>query len=146
MHHRLHNAFLLVILTSLCLACPTVHAETGILVVHVADLQGRPVRGVWIGVTEDGSGNAETDLAGKARIRLGHNTQQESWVSLQIVASPSGTDLGIVQPWNGQKVKVPKFQSDEVIEVVVMNSRDLTAMRNSTISVKRPNVPRKTNK
>jgi hypothetical protein len=126
-------------------------AESGILVVHVQDTQGHPIERLIIGVNEDG-GFGETDFAGKARIKLGPNTQEGNWVSLQIVKSPPGTDLGIVQPWNSQKVKVPKFQSDENIEVVVMNSRDLAAMRNSAISVtltakiKKANVPRNANK
>ena len=145
------NALHAIILASLCLACSIARAEYGYLVVHVADAQGHPVEGVLIGVTEDG-GYAATDAAGKARIKLGSNTLQGYLVSLQIVKSPPGTDLGIVEPWNNHKVKVPQFQSDEVVEMVVMNSRDLASMRNSTISVtliakiKKPNASRNANK
>jgi hypothetical protein len=154
MQRALRNALLIIfIVASLCLACPIAWAESGILVVHVADPQGHPVVGLVIGVIEDG-GYAKTDFQGKARIRLGSNTQEDSLVSLQIVACPPGTDLGIANPWNGQKVPVPSFKSDRSVEVVVMNSRDLAAMRNTTISVtltakikiKKPNVPKKTNK
>jgi hypothetical protein len=147
-----HNALLLITLTSLCLACPIACAESGILVVHVADTQGHPIPGVVIGVNEDG-GYAKTDFAGKARIRLGSNTQEDSLVSLQIVKSPPGTDLGMINPWNGQKVAVPSFKSDRSVEVVLMNSRELKeVLKHGTVQVsltatfRKADVPRTTNK
>jgi hypothetical protein len=48
MQRPLPNALLLILLTSLCLACPIARAETGFLVVHVKDVQRRPIIGLLI--------------------------------------------------------------------------------------------------
>src|ERR1035438_1535212 len=110
MQRPLRNAPLLIILTSLCLACPIAWAETGILVVNVEDVKGNPVLGLEIGVKGDG-GSAVTDKNGKARIKLAPQTKENSLVSLQVVKSPPGRDLAMVSPWD-HWVRVPPFENE----------------------------------
>ena len=57
------NALLPILLTLLCLACPIAWAETGILVLHVKDVQQHPVAGVQIGVEGDGGSAPPTPRA-----------------------------------------------------------------------------------
>ena len=64
-------------------------SEAGILVVHVKDVQRRPIVGVQIGVEGDG-GSAITGDDGKARISLAKETTEKTWASLQILKSPPG--------------------------------------------------------
>src|SRR5271165_4429259 len=92
------NALLLIIIASLCLACQIARAETGILVLHVKDVQQHPVAGLQIGVEGDG-GSGTTDPKGKARIKLAPQTTVKGWVSLQIERSPPGKDWVMVSPW-----------------------------------------------
>src|SRR5271157_4312954 len=104
------NALLLILLTSLCLACPIAWAETRFLVVHVEDVHGDTVVGVEIGVKGDG-GSDTTKRDGRARIVLAPQTKEMSLVSLQIVKSPPGQDLVILSPWEHQ-VRVPPFENE----------------------------------
>ncbi len=62
---RLHFALLLGAL--LCGASGVLWAESGVLVVHVEDVQRHPISGVQIGIEGDG-GSAFTGDDGKARI------------------------------------------------------------------------------
>jgi len=141
------NALLLIILTSLCLARPIAWAETGILVVHVKDVQRHPVAGLEIAVEGDG-GSAVTDSRGKARIRLAPQTKEKSLVSLQIVKSPSGQDLVMVSPWD-YRAPVPSFEneSENFVEVVVVQRGDRAALENGTVlraavsQINKANVP-----
>ncbi len=127
------NAPLLITLASLCLACPIARAETGILVLHVEDKDGRPVVGLEIGVKGDG-GSAITDRKGQARVPLAPQTKENSSVSLLIVKPPAGRDLVMVSPWDSQ-ARVPPFQNESgnFVGVVVVQRGDLEALKSGTV-------------
>src|SRR5271167_3357155 len=134
MHRPLRNALLLIIiLASLCLACPAAWAETGILVLHVKDVQQHPVAGLQIGVEGDG-GSGTTDPKGKARIKLAPQTTVKGWVSLQIERSPPGKDWVMVSPWE-RRTLVPSFEneSENFVEVVVVQRGDRAALESGTV-------------
>src|SRR5271165_6198681 len=109
------NALLPIILASLCLACPIAWAETDFLVLHVKDVQRRPIIGLQIQeIPVQGESEARwavTDEHGKARIRLAPQTTENSWVSLQILKSPPGANLMMVSPWD-YKERVPSFENE----------------------------------
>jgi hypothetical protein len=89
MHRARKLDFGLLLASLFCAMSAVAGAESGILVVHVKDVQRHPISGVQIGVEGDG-GLAITGDDGKARITLAKNTKEKSWVSLQIVKSPPG--------------------------------------------------------
>ena len=124
--------FALLLSTLLCLTSSPVSAEAGILVVHVKDVQRRPIKGVQIGVEGDG-GSSTTGDDGKARIPLAKQSKQKSWVSLQILRSPQGKDFMIVSPWD-YKTLVPPFEneSENFVEVVVVQRGDRAALESGT--------------
>ena len=74
-------------------------AESGVLVVHVEDVQRHPISGVQIGVEGDG-GSSITKDDGKARIPLAKETKEKSWISLQILRSPLPKDFVMLSPWD----------------------------------------------
>ena len=92
---RLNFALLTCLL--LCAASGVLWAESGVLVVHVEDVQRHPIGGVQIGTEGDG-GSAITGDDGKARIPLARQTKEKSWVSLQILKSPPRKDFVMVSP------------------------------------------------
>ncbi len=112
----------------LCAASGALWAESGVLVVHVEDVQGHPISGVQIGTKGDG-GTAFTGDDGKARIRLAKQTKAGSWVSLQILKSPPGKDFVMNSPWDS-RVLVPSFEneSENFIPITVMRRGDRTAL------------------
>jgi len=117
----------------LCVTCGVLWAEAGVLVVHVEDVQQRPIAGVQIGVKGDG-GSAVTGDDGKARIRLAQQTKENRWVFLQIVRSPSGKDFVMVSPWEHNTL-VPSFEneSENFVEVVVVLRGDRQALESGTV-------------
>ena len=143
---------LLVILASLGFVCPIGWAETGILVVHVKDVQRRPVAGLEIGVEGDG-GSAITDPKGKARIRLATQSKEKSLVSLQIVKSPAGQDLVMVSPWD-YRTRIPSFEneSENFVEVTVVKRGDRAALESGTFlkaavsQINKANAPKSADK
>jgi tetratricopeptide (TPR) repeat protein len=151
MQRPLHNALMLMILASLCLAGPIIWAETGILVLHVKDVHWHPVAGLEIGVEGDG-GTDKTDAKGKARIKLAAQSKEKSLVSLQIVKSPAGQDLVMVSPWD-YRTLVPSFENetDNFVEVVVVQSGDRSALENGSVlaaltaKINKANAPNTTN-
>ena len=149
----LRNPLLLIVtLASLCLACPIAWAETGILVLHVKDVQQRPVAGLQIGVEGDG-GSGTTDSKGKARIKLAPQTTVKSWVSLQIEKSPQDKDLVMVSPWE-RRTLVPSFEneSDNFVEVVVVQRGERAALESGTVlkaavqQINKANAPKSADK
>ena len=106
-----------------------VRAEEGILVIHVADPQGRPIRGVLLSVKGDASISPPTDRAGKTRIRLALSTRSDRWVSLQVVRVLDGRDLVFIDPWNAQ-TRVPPFEneSDNFVAIVLAPRGDRTIL------------------
>jgi tetratricopeptide (TPR) repeat protein len=125
--------FALLLGAFLCAASDVVWAESGVLVVHVEDVHGHPISGVQITTKGDG-GSPITDDKGTARITLAKDTKEKSWVSLQIVKSPPHRDFEMVSPWDHRAV-VPSFEneSDNFVEVVVMQRGDLDALKSSTV-------------
>lgn len=109
--------------------------ETGVLVVHLMDVQRRPINGAAIGVEGDGA-TALTAVDGKARIRLAPDTKERTWISLQIVKSPPHRDLVIVSPWD-YKTLVPPFanESANFVEVVVVQRGDRSALESGTVLI-----------
>ncbi len=126
------NPLLLILLASLCLACPMAWAESGFLVLHVEDKDGHAVVGLEIGVKGDG-GSAVTDSKGKARIKLAPQTRVGSWVFLQIERSPPGKDWAMVSPWE-RGTQVPSFENESgnFVPVVVVQRGDLEALKSGT--------------
>jgi tetratricopeptide (TPR) repeat protein len=127
---RLNCALLLGAL--LCTACGVVWAESGVLVVHVEDVQRHPIGGVQIGTEGDG-GSAITGDDGKARIPLARETKEKSWISLQILRSPPHKDFVMVSPWDYRAV-VPLFEneSENFVKVVIVERGDRVALESGT--------------
>jgi tetratricopeptide (TPR) repeat protein len=125
----------LLIGTWLCLTSGAVWAESGVLVVHVKDVQRHPIGGVQIGVEGDG-GSATTGDDGKARIALAKETKEKSWVSLQILKSPQNKDFVLVSPWDYRAV-VPSFENEteNFVEVVIVQRGDRLALESGTALV-----------
>ena len=129
--YRLNSALRLVALVYL--STGMLWAEAGVLVVHVKDARQRPVVGLQIGVEGDGGSDVTGD-DGKARIRLAKQTKQNTKVTLQIVKSPPGKDFVLVSPWD-HRTLVPSFEneSDNFVEVVVVQSGDRAALENGSV-------------
>jgi tetratricopeptide (TPR) repeat protein len=110
-----------------------VWAESGVLVVHVEDVQRHPISGVQIGTEGDG-GSAIRGDDGKARILLAKQTKQGSWVSLQILRSPPGKDFVMNSPWDYRTI-VPSFEneSENFVKVVIVQRGDRTALESGTV-------------
>ena len=119
--------------TLLCATSLTMLAESGILVVHVKDVQENAIAGLQIGVKGDG-GSAITGDDGKARIQLAKQTKENDWVSLQILHSPPGKDFMMVSPWD-YGTFVPSFASEtkNVVEIVVVQRGDRIALVSGTV-------------
>jgi len=136
----------------LCLASSSLWAESGVLVVHVKDVQRHPISGVQIGVEGDG-GSSITGDDGKARIRLAKQTREKGWVSLQILSSPPHRDFVMVSPWDYRTV-VPSFEneSENFVEVVVVQRGDRAALESGTVlaaataQINKANAPETANK
>ena len=124
---------LLILSTLLCAASLASRAESGILVVHVKDVQERPIAGLQIGVKGDG-GSATTGDDGKARIPLAKQTKENDWVSLQILHSPPGKDFMMVSPWD-YGTFVPSFanESKNFVEITVVQRGDRIALVSGTV-------------
>jgi|HubBroStandDraft_6_1064221.scaffolds.fasta_scaffold187701_2 hypothetical protein len=91
MYRRRKFDFALLVGTLLCTTSLATLAETGFLVVHVKDVQERPIANLQIGVKGDGGFDTTGD-DGKARIKLAQQTKENDWVPLQILQSPLGKD------------------------------------------------------
>jgi hypothetical protein len=133
MHRICQLNFGLLLGALICAANATLWAETGVLVVHVKDVQRHPISGIQIGVEGDG-GSAFTGDDGKARIALAKDTKGKSWVSLQIMKSPPGKDFVMVSPWDYRTI-VPSFEneSENFVEVVVVRRGDRTALESGSV-------------
>jgi tetratricopeptide (TPR) repeat protein len=125
--------FALLLSTLLCATSVATLAESGILVVHVKDVQERPIAGLQIGVKGDG-GSATTGDDGKARIALAKQTKENDWVSLQILHSPPGKDFMMVSPWD-YGTFVPSFanESKNFVEITIVQRGDHDALVSGTV-------------
>ena len=146
---RLRPLFLVLLIAFwLCLVTSAARAEDGILVVHVKDVQKRPIAGLQIGIEGDG-GSSITGDDGKARIRLANQTKVKSWVFLQILSSPPGKDFVMVSPWDYRAI-VPSFanESENFVEVVVVARGDRAALESGVVllaaaaQLNRPSPPK----
>jgi len=148
--HQLRFALLLS--TLLCATSLATLAESGFLVIHVRDVQERPIAGLEIGVKGDG-GSATTGDDGKARIQLAKQTKENDWVSLQILHSPPGKDFMMVSPWD-YGTFVPSFanESKNVVEIVVVQRGDRIALvsgavlKSLTEQINKANAPKTADK
>ncbi len=155
MPRRLRNSLLLVGPVWLCLLSPTARAETGFLVLHVNDVHNHAIVSLEIKeIADDGDArSALTDQKGKARIRLAPQVKESSWVSLQIVKSPAGTNWMMVSPWD-YKSQVPSFENENknFIEVVVVQHGERAALEKGTVlkalaqQINKANAPKSADK
>ncbi len=157
MRSPLRNALFPITLTLLCLACPIAWAETGFLVLHVRNVQQRPIIGLQIQEIpvqgESEARSAITDQNGKARTRLAPQTTENSWVSLQILKSPPGANLMMVSPWD-YKERVPSFEDEakNFVEVVVVQRGERAALESGTVlkalasQINKANAPKSADK
>jgi tetratricopeptide (TPR) repeat protein len=131
--HVSWNTLALLIATFLFTANSVLWAEAGVLVVDVEDVHGHPVSGVQIGVKGDG-GFSITGDDGKARIALAKDTKEKSWVVLQIMSSPRGTDFVMVSPWDSRTL-VPSFEneSENFVSIVVVERGERGALENDVV-------------
>jgi tetratricopeptide (TPR) repeat protein len=75
------------------------HAETGKILVHVQDAQGKPVPGVEIGV----NGRSDSNPTGSdGEVLLSVKADEGDWGVVQIVHSPPGKQYEIISPWDGR--------------------------------------------
>jgi tetratricopeptide (TPR) repeat protein len=113
-------------------------AEKGVLVIHIRDVQDRPIAGVEIATVGDGATGPATDKAGKTRLRLAPQTLPGHQVTLQIVKAPPKRDLVFISPWD-RTARVPPFENesnnhvpmvlaDRAHRQVLIDSRGATAM------------------
>jgi tetratricopeptide (TPR) repeat protein len=132
-HCSVKSIGLLLATVYFCSLAKQLYAEQSILVVHVKDVQGHAIESAEVG-PEGGGGSAYTLKGGIARIQLAKDTQPGSWVSLQIVSSPKGSELVLVSPWDG-RVTVPPFEneSSNFVEVVVSERGDRAALVSGTV-------------
>src|SRR5271157_815653 len=129
-----------------------VWSETGKLLVLVQDAEKRPVKGVEIGV-EGGGGSKVTGDDGKALLPLTKDTNENDWVSLQILHSPPRKDLVMVSPYDNHTL-VPSFKNkaENFVRVVVMERGDLGALQNGTVlrafteKINKANAPKSADK
>ena len=111
--------------TSFALRC---FAERGFVVVQVHEINGRPVRGIEIGVKGvGGSGGSGDD--GKVKLPIGGGTRENDLISLTILHSPSGSDFVIMSPDEGRD-RVPPFDDkpDSFMSVLVIERGDRSAL------------------
>jgi hypothetical protein len=106
--NRYFHFFFILFVFFLCQ--PNLHAEEGILALHVSNTESESIAGVVLTTKGVGSTSAPTDRSGKSRIRLSGDTKPGDWVSLQIVkTNRTDTDWVFISPWNGQAI-VPPFE------------------------------------
>ena len=108
-----------------------VYAEQGMLSLHVANPQGRPVSGVVLSTLGDGSTSSPTDRSGKTRLRLAPQTQPATWITLQVASPP---DLVFISPWNA-RARVPPFenQSENFVPVVLAARGDRAMLESGKV-------------
>jgi tetratricopeptide (TPR) repeat protein len=139
-----------VLLLAVCLlgGVALVWSETGRLLVLVLDLQERPVKGVEIGV-EGGGGSKVTGDDGKALLPLSKDTEENGWVSLQILHSPPGKDFVILP---SDRLVSFKNKADSFVKVGVIERGDLAALRDRTVlralveEINKANTPKSADK
>jgi len=104
-------------------------AEEGVLVLSVMDPKRHPFAGVKIGVEGGGGSPQISDQNGKARLALAKGTKPGTPVELQIGNQPSGIDVDILSPFQGQAFVLP-FDNEQVnfLRVVLVRSGDLAAL------------------
>ncbi len=123
------------------------------LVVHVEDVQRRPVVGVQIALEGEGGSPAFTQDRGTARIALAKDTKANAWVSLQILKSPAGKDYVMVSPWD-YRAQVPSFENEteNFVKVVVVQRGDRVALENGSVlaaltaKINKANAPKSADK
>ena len=126
--HRHRWSLCLVLLVSAISAISPGWAATGKLLVLVQDVKDRPVRNVEIGI-EGAGGSGLTGDDGKVLLPLTKDTNENEWVSLQVLHSPKGKDFVMVSPWD-RRTLVPSFRdkAENFVRVVVVQHGDRSAL------------------
>ena len=106
-------------------------AKAQSVAVQVSDLHDRPMTGVVLSVSGNGSTGAATDVAGKTQIVLPQGTQPGDSVIL-ILVQTIPKNLIFFSPWEGRAI-VPKPQG--FIGVVLGARGDTAALKNSRFLV-----------
>ena len=107
--------------------------RVNVIVLHIADLQERPVPGVKIAIAGDG-GTGTSDPNGKTRIRLASGTRAGAWVTLSIVSTPPGQDWVFVDPWNSRISVLPfENESDNFRAVYLARRGDREMLRSGKV-------------
>jgi tetratricopeptide (TPR) repeat protein len=129
-----HRALLALFFLATCLPGSIASAETGILVVHVEDVQRRPIVGLQIALEGEGGSPAFTQDRGTARVGLAKDTKSNTWVSLQILKSPVGKDYVMVSPWD-YRAQVPSFENEteNFVKLVVVQRGDRAALESGSV-------------
>jgi len=105
-------------------------AEDGVLIVHVTYLGKKPIPGVRIGTTGDGS-TVTTGVEGKARIRLAPGVKDGQEVALQVVPREGDKESWVfISPWD-QRVLIPPFEGGQAVSVVLAKKGDKIALLGS---------------
>ena len=127
------SRFVLLLAVCLLAGVALVWSETGKLLVLVQDAERRPVKGVEIGI-EGGGGSKVTGDDGKALLPLTKDTNENDWVSLQILHSPPGKDLVMVSPYDNRALVPPfKNKAENFVRIVVIQRGDLAALQNGAV-------------
>jgi tetratricopeptide (TPR) repeat protein len=107
--------------------------DAGVLQVLVQDAQKHPVKGVEIGL-EGSGGSRTTGDDGKVLLPLPKDTNENDWVSLQIVRSPAGKDWQMVSPWDNRYL-VPSFKNkpENFVRVIVVQRGDRAALETGSV-------------
>lgn len=93
MRHRIIQFLLAFAFTTLpCLG------QAGYVAVLVSDTQGRPVKGIQIGI--EGGDSKLTGDDGKVQLALAAGTKPGSWITYHVLHSAPGKDFVINSPWD----------------------------------------------
>lgn len=108
-------------------------AEDGVLVIHVADAEDEPIKGVVLSNKGDGTQSDPTNRTGVTRLALPRDARPNSWIFLQVLKGIEEKDSWIlISPWDG-RVAVPSFnnESENFVSVVVAKKFDKRLLANS---------------
>lgn len=93
-------AFLVLSFVSYCFG------EKGVLVIHVEDTHGRPLKGVEI-AAQGPSGTGTSDRLGIIRIKLTPDIKPGDLIPIQIIPSGTGKELVLISPWDSNALVRP---------------------------------------
>ena len=121
------------ILLAVVSPCGLLHAQNGVLFVHVSDPQESPISGVVLSTESLGTTSPPTDDAGKTRIKLPPQTKPNDSVTLQMVRP---RNLVFISPWDG-RTRVPSFdnESENFVSVKLVGRGQKAALQDERVLV-----------